>query len=401
VKTALKIAWTTLAIVTALLVCAEIFAAGYYFLRRTLAADNPVDAYVRAQAAKMPREGYPDSRDPSWFQAYWKEFNDSTYAFVDWASYSNYHRRPFAGKYINIDNDGRRVTWNEDSKGGREIIRLAFFGGSTIWGTGARDEFTIPSYVSKMLAQKYPHRFQVVNYGQDRYVSTQEVVTLLREIQIDHVPDIAVFYDGYNDAFAAMQAGAAGIPINEDDRAREFNILHPSRARDFYLEFLRRTNTFQLLQGVRAVLRPERVMNSAQGRDTEALAIDTVRVYSANVELVAAMARQLGVAVRFYWEPSVYTKVPLTKAEESILRSSEHFARFYSHVQDAMGQNRRLAGHSGFRDLSNVLNGYAKTAFIDNHNVTELVNEIIARRIVDGLRDTIDSIHAPNPEHSY
>ena len=66
-----------------------------------------------------------------------------------------------------------------------------------------------------------------------------------------------------------------------------------------------------------------------------------------------------------------------------------------------MGQNRRLAGHSGFRDLSNVLNGYAKTAFIDNHNVTELVNEIIARRIVDGLRDTIDSIHAPNPEHSY
>ena len=64
-------------------------------------------------------------------------------------------------------------------------------------------------------------------------------------------------------------------------------------------------------------------------------------------------------------------------------------------------QNRRLAGRSDFRDLSNVLDGYDKTAFIDNHNVTELANEIIARRIVDGLTDTIESIHAPNPEHSY
>jgi hypothetical protein len=394
------VAWVNLAILTTLLVCIEGFAFGYYFLRRTLSADDPVGAYVRTQVSKMPRDGYPNPADQSWFGAYWKEFSDSTYA-SDWVSYSNYHRRPFSGKYINVDRDGRRATQNLDPSDAPGAIRLALFGGSTIWGTGARDEFTIPSYVSKMLAEKYPHRFRVVNYGQDRYVSTQELITLLRTIQVNHVPDIAIFYDGYNDAFAAMQAGAAGIPMNEDDRTREFNILHPSRARDFNLEFLRRTNTFQLLKGVWAVLRPERVMDSAQGKDIEVLAVDTVRVYSANVELVAAIGRQFGMAVRFYWEPSVYTKAPLTEAEESIIRSSEHFARFYTHIQDAMRQNRRLAGRSDFRDLSNVLDGYDKTAFIDNHNVTELANEIIARRIVDGLTDTIESIHAPNPEHSY
>ena len=199
-------------------------------------------------------------------------------------------------------------------------IQLAIFGGSTIWGTGARDEFTIPSYVSKMVAEKYPHRFRVVNYGQDRYVSTQEVITLLREIQMDSVPDIAVFYDGYNDAFAAIRAGAAGIPMNEDDRVREFNILHPSRTRDFYLEVLSRTNTFQLIHSLRAGLRPEVIADSLQGKSTEDLARDVVKVYWSNVEFVSATAKEFGMAVQFYWEPSVYTKAPLTEPEESIIQ---------------------------------------------------------------------------------
>src|SRR5438876_8405406 len=95
VKTVLKVAWVNLAILTTLLVGIEGFAFGYYFVRRTLSAEDPVRAYVRAEVSKMPRDGYPNPSDQSWFAAYWKEFNDSTYASVDWVSYSNYHRRPF------------------------------------------------------------------------------------------------------------------------------------------------------------------------------------------------------------------------------------------------------------------------------------------------------------------
>ena len=385
VNAVLKVAWMTLAILATLLVCVEGFAFGYYFLRRTLSTNDPVGSYVRTQVAKMPRDGYANPADQTWFGTYWKEFSESTYANVDWASYSNYHRRPFKGKYINVDRDGRRVTWNQDPADAPRLIRLALFGGSTIWGTGARDDFTIPSYVSKMLAERYPHRFRVINYGQDRYVSTQETITFLREIQMDRVPDIAVFYDGYNDAFAATQAGAAGIPLNEDDRVREFNILHPSRARDFYLEVLSRTNAFQLIRSLRAALWPEVVADSSQSKNPEALALDVVKVYSSNVEFVSAIAKRFGVAVQFYWEPSVYTKVPLTEPEESIIRSSEHFAAFYRQVPEAMRQNHHMVGRSNFRDISNVLNGYANTAFIDNHNVTELANEAIAREILAGL----------------
>jgi hypothetical protein len=394
VRTVLKVAWVNLAILTTLLVCIEGFASGYYFVRRTLSAEDPVIAFVRTHVSKMPRDGYPNPADQSWFEAYWKEFNDSTYASVDWASYSNYRRRPFSGKYINIDRNGRRSTWSQDPGDAPGLIRLALFGGSTIWGTGARDEFTIPSYVSKILAEKYPHRFRVVNYGQDGYVSTQETITLLREIQMDRVPDIAVFYDGFNEIFTAMQAGAAGIPMNEYNRMLEFNILHPSRTRDFYFEVLSRTNTFQLIRGLRTKLWPEVVADSLRGRDTGSLARDVVKVYSSNVEFVSAMAKEFGVGVQFYWQPSVFTKDPPTEPEKAIIRSSTDFAvdfaALYRQAQEAMRQNNRIAGRSDFRDISNILDGYSKTAFIDTVHATELANQVIAREIVAGLTGTLE-----------
>jgi hypothetical protein len=217
---------------------------------------------------------------------------------------------------------------------------------------------------------------------------------------MNRVPDIAVFYDGYNDAFAAVGAGAAGIPMNEDDRMREFNILHLSRTRDFYFEVLSRTNTFQLIRGLRTKLWPEVVADSLRGRDTGSLARDVVKVYSSNVEFVSAMAKEFGVGVQFYWQPSVFTKDPPTEPEKAIIRSSGDFAIFYRQVQEAISQI--IAGRSNFRNISNVLDGFTKMAFIDNHNVTELANEVIAREIVAGLTGTLErSLSPASPAHSY
>lgn len=389
VRSALKIAWMNLAILTTLCVGIECFAFGYYFVRRTLSGYDPVGAYVKTQVAKMPVDGYPNPTDQSWFGPYWKEFNKSTYAAVESVSYSNWHRYPFAGKYINVDQTGRRATWNQDPKDAPRSIRVALFGGSTLWGTGARDEFTIASYISKMLAEKYPHRFTVVNYGQDGYVSTQEVIALLREIQRDSIPDIVVFYDGYNEAFTAFQTGAAGFPMNEDNRTREFNILHPTRSRDFYFEVLSRTNTFQLVQGLRRAAWSETVADPLKDRNYEALAHDVVRVYFRNVEFVRAMEKRFGIVAQFFWQPSVYTKARPTEQEKAIIRASGQVAPLYRQIHDAMKQVHRATRPENFRDISNVLDGYAGTAFIDGVHATELANEATARQIVADLKETL------------
>jgi len=389
VRSAVKIAWTNLAVLATLLIGIECLAFGYYVARHALAGYDQVRDYVKTQVAKMPLDGYPNPQDQSWFRAYWEEFNKSTYAAVQSVSYSNWHRYPFTGRYINVDHVGRRATWNQGPEDVPGVIRVGIFGGSTVWGTGARDEFTIPSYISKMLAERHPHRFHVINYGQDGYVTTQEVVTLLREIQRNSFPDIVVFYDGYNESFTAFQRGAAGFPMNEDNRMREFNILHPSRARDFYVEVLSRTNTFQLIQGVRRAVRPEAVADPLQDRNNETLAQDALRVYFRNVEFVSVMEKQFAFAAQFFWQPSVYTRARPTKQEVSMIHASDEHALLYRKIHEAMKRVDRASHPANFRDISNVLDGYGGTAFIDTVHATELVNEVVAREIVAGLADTL------------
>src|SRR5207237_9858558 len=135
---------------------------------------------------------------------------------------------------------------------------------------------------------------------------------------------------------------------------------------------------------------PEVAADSLQGKNTEALAADVVKVYSSNLEFVSAIAKEFGIAVQFYWQPSVFTKMSPTQAETAIIEATKDFAAFYRQAQGEMRKNHRLAGRSDFRDISNILDGHTETAFIDTVHVTELVNKLVAREIVAGLTDILE-----------
>lgn len=97
-----------------------------------------------------------------------------------------------------------------------------------MWGSGARDSFTIPSLLSQILSE-HGISIHVVNYGESGFVSTQEVIALMLQLKKGNIPDVVMFYDGVNDTFSAFQHGIAGIPQNEFNRFREFNLLNYSR----------------------------------------------------------------------------------------------------------------------------------------------------------------------------
>ena len=44
----------------------------------------------------------------------------------------------------------------------------------------------------------------IKNYGQGAYVSTQELISLIRKLQGSSRPDIVILYSGYNDAVSAV-----------------------------------------------------------------------------------------------------------------------------------------------------------------------------------------------------
>lgn len=121
-----------------------------------------------------------------------QKMTSSYYDFVVWK------RDLFEGETINIDEEGFRSTFGSKSNDNHDIW---MFGGSTLWGSGSKDEFTIPSYLAKISGLK------IRNYGMGGWIVRQELNQLLHEYAKVNEKEknktrIIIFYDGANDGSA-------------------------------------------------------------------------------------------------------------------------------------------------------------------------------------------------------
>jgi hypothetical protein len=66
----------------------------------------------------------------------------------------------------------------------RRIKTIAFFGGSTTWGTGANDESTIPSYCAKSTPT-----CEAIDFGETGYVGHQNLNLFMRRYLQSFRPD--------------------------------------------------------------------------------------------------------------------------------------------------------------------------------------------------------------------
>ena len=72
------------------------------------------------------------------------------------------------------------------------------FGGSTTFGEGQRDGWTIASWLSR-LAEAEGIPIEVSNYGQRGWTHFQEMVLYEQQLALEGPPDLSVFYDGVNE----------------------------------------------------------------------------------------------------------------------------------------------------------------------------------------------------------
>ena len=163
--------------------------------------------------------------DEPWAAEYQREFAEANVA--EWRSYVYWRRKPYRGRWIQIDGDGIRRTWRPERSPTPDTKRVFVLGGSTVWGTGARDEHTIPSCLARELEQAGLDA-RVRNLGETGHVLKQQLIALLGELERGHVPDLVVAYAGVNEAYAAYQSGEAGLPHNEWRRREQFDApKHP------------------------------------------------------------------------------------------------------------------------------------------------------------------------------
>ncbi len=338
------------------------------------------------------------STGADWTRDYVRELAESFQA--EWHPYVYWRMKPYRGKYINVDKSGIRHTWNSAAAPSQDQLRVFMFGGSTLWGVGARDDFTIPSLVSKKLSDAVGTGAWVTNFGEVGYVSTQEVIALMLELQRGNIPDIVIFYDGVNDAIAALQNGVAGVPQNEQNRVTEFDLRRNSGSLlDLQPIILRRLALYRLSRLAVRSFRSLRFGN-LPGEDAtpaEPLANGVIDVYLRNVRLVDSLGSRFGFKAVFFWQPTAFSKRVLTQEERGLLErrlirigglQGSRLAPFFGQVSKAFEErlNGRKIENGNVYDLSAVLDGEVGTVFMDPFHVMESGNDRIAAAMVRALQ---------------
>ena len=144
----------------------------------------------------------PPLQNEDWANTHFVEFANLKTVYSD---FEVWRREDFVGETINIV-DGYRVTKNDlvidDTR------ETWFFGGSTTWGTGVRDAYTLPSVFSASTGVKSK------NFGETGYIARQSLARLTNELITKDTSNrkiMAIFYNGINDVANRCQTTAAGL----------------------------------------------------------------------------------------------------------------------------------------------------------------------------------------------
>ncbi len=323
-----------------------------------------------------------------------------------WQPYVYFRPKPFEGSTIKVGSDGLRATWQppvarQDRPQG-ESVKVLMLGGSSLWGFGARDDQTIPSLLAHALFDR-GRRVELKNLSGIGYVSTQELIALLRELQAGYRPDLVIFYDGVNDTTSAFLEGEAGLTTNESNRRGEFNLLQsPARlAAALTAKLVKDSGSYRFAQAVRLRFAGGAVASGPARSDEiiHRLAGDVAGRYIANIRIVESLGRGYGFRPLFFWQPIVFTKpalVPVERDEaERYTWTEPMFRAVYTRIQ----ASPELKTNPAFHDLSGIFDDTEGLVFIDYCHTTEAANAriaaVMAERVIEGLRPSKPS--AANP----
>lgn len=142
-----------------------------------------------------------------------KIFDDFHEGIVSYRSYIGWSREEFSGETTTINAAGDRIH-GQIVDPSKPTVR--FFGGSTMWGTGADDRNTIPALFDQVTGD----RFNVFNYGEKGFNSRAEVARLVNIANQNRPLDWVIFYDGVNDV--AKQCRRK-VDINSHEREKQIN----------------------------------------------------------------------------------------------------------------------------------------------------------------------------------
>jgi hypothetical protein len=309
-----------------------------------------------------------------------------------------YAARPASSTHINFtDYFSARLTPDSVALSVAEHI-VWTFGGSTMENTETSDENTIANTLAKRFTETLGPT-HVKNFGAGGFTSSFELIKfqkLLRDVPHDELPNIVIFYDGYNDALYGFQYGPGTLQkdlslkleaLVEHDDLR-LSIYSISRMISKYSRLWDRTGARLVNATMFPLGEPIPELSDLDG---------VVRVYLSNVKMGTAICDTFRIRCFFVLQPLVLTKKPLTSLEQEVLSTLENHSRFgpsgtifmqafYEKVR------QELAGEDYFIDASSILDGRSQSDFYDLGHTAAQTSPIIGEKIADMVRIRLDNI---------
>jgi lysophospholipase L1-like esterase len=293
---------------------------------------------------------------------------------VRWSPYTYWLMAEFHGQFINVGADGIRAT---AAYGDESDAKIYFFGGSTMWGEGARDNYTIPSHVARLFNEAgIPQN--IVNYGESGFVSSQDLIWFQLQLLRGNVPDVAIFYQGFNDVLSAWGGDVVGVTLQEEMR------LNDSEAG-------------RILRSNQPVLRLPTMsldtLDMTQAGFIDATPETIAERYLANRAMIEALVESYGVKVLFVWQPAIMFKDMLSESEQAIYQRTEkerpNLFALYTEVDTIVRQ--RLAATENTLILSELFANETDTIFHDLVHITEIGNAHVAEALLPNILALIEN----------
>ena len=340
-------------------------------LSSRLIASSGIHARLRGSLDYRPLDFIDDGAAPS-SPAFWAE---QSVMRVRWLPYSYWTVAPFGGRYVNVDEAGRRHTPSHTAD--PTAARIYFFGGSTLWGEGARDAYTIPAQAAQLLAEREVPA-QVENYAQTGYVSWQDLLLYQAQLALGNIPDLAVFYQGFNDVYAAYLQGAAGLTLRENQRVN-----------DVELGRLLRSGQPALLPFEADISDYDWSLVASGG----ASAREIVDRWLQNRRLIRAAAAEYGSRVLFVWQPALFAKSKRSAAETRIFSEVERgqpgFISLYQEAVKLLRERVAVEAADDIALLTDLFSDVEQGIFFDRVHISEIGNRQVADALLPEILEAL------------
>ena len=287
--------------------------------------------------------------------------------------------------------DGRRTTTATGVTG--DAVDVWFFGGSTMYGSGQSDDATIPSALVR-LADDDDIALDATNYGHPAYAQWQQVQLLEAELTSGaEIPDLVVFYDGFNDLTLQTQFGVHDEPTHLFFGTPTEAAATPSVASIGRTWWADHSAAALAVGRVRDLFDDEPAIQIA---DVGTAPIDTIdptaagdaagAIHRRGVDHVIALSRAYDFDVAFFWQPFLYTKDPLTEAERELVGLPGYDTDIWLPMTDRV----RATLREPVIDLSDALDGVDGSMFWDFVHTNEAGARIIAEAIYPHLMRVLE-----------